>query len=218
MGELLANVAIALSIGVISLNGFKGKPGMIVMGSLLFHPLWFIGGIRLGKPSSVWARFCYGQKRMTEARGRFRREPPSWMATRPTSAPDELRYACGVFVAAWLVMVVSGLPASAIAGVLIPVLVLTWRGWSAGRVTLIVLGGVAAASTLGFGFLFPDDGTINYIRPGGLIGVVWAEAALTVLTIAGGVLLYRPTVRAYFQAVVTRPPADAGPWAYNVTV
>lgn len=218
MEGLLINGVIALIIAVVSLNGFKGKPGMIVMGSLLFHPLWLIGGIRLGKPASMWARFCYGQKRMGESRTRFRREPPGWMVSRPASCPDELRYSCGVFGAAWLVMVASGLPASAIAGVLIPVLVLTWRGWSAGRVVLIVLGVLAAASTLGFGLAFPDDGTVNYIRPGGLIGAVWADAALTVLTLAGGVLLYRPAVQAYFRAVVTRPPADAGPWAYNVAV
>ena len=206
MAELLINGVIALIIASGLLNGFKGKEGMFLLGLFIFHPCWAIGAIRLGKPGSTWACYSYDASQLNESWRRFPKVEPGWLVTRPARRPDELTAGCGMYALAGLVMVASGLPASIIAGVLAPTLAMTWRGWSPGRAMLGVLGVLAAGGTLGLGFVFPDDGTTNYIRPGGLLGAPVAAAVLCVLTVAGLMLLYWSTTRSYFRAVITRPP------------
>ncbi len=48
----------------------KGKYYFAVFG-ILFHPLFYIGAIRIAKPDSSWAKSRYGEEKMRIARERF---------------------------------------------------------------------------------------------------------------------------------------------------
>jgi hypothetical protein len=65
-------VAAVLVIYVLPLVvcGLKGKPGVILAG-VFFHPCWWVGAIRLGKPGSWWARRYYGPAKRARADERF---------------------------------------------------------------------------------------------------------------------------------------------------
>ena len=49
----------------------KGKPGMAILGLLVFTPIAWIGALRLAKPTSSWAKKRYGPAQMEEAERRF---------------------------------------------------------------------------------------------------------------------------------------------------
>lgn len=209
MATLIVNGVIATIVATIVINGFKDKSGMIALGLFLFHPLWLIGAIRLGKPGSCWARFFYTERMMARAADRFPNADPGWRVARPAPLPGELTGGCAALALAALMMLASGLPASLLAGALLPALALTWRGWSPGRPTAAVLGTLASVGTLLFGLAFPDDETGNPFQPGGLLGAPVASVVIGALAIAGLVPLYRPASTAYFRSVVTRPPVLA---------
>lgn len=69
-------------LGSAVVTGLKGKSGMVLAG-VVFHPCWWIGALRLGKPDSWWARKFYGDDKLAAARERFPTLMPVQIARRP---------------------------------------------------------------------------------------------------------------------------------------
>lgn len=53
----------------LAITGLKGKQGMAAAG-LFFHPIWWVGAIRLAKPDSYWARRFYSPEKLARAQER----------------------------------------------------------------------------------------------------------------------------------------------------
>ena len=63
-----------IAVVLVTACAMKGKWGMIVMGIFpIVGVTWFVGAIRLAKPSSYWALRWYGEPKMAEAEQRFGR-------------------------------------------------------------------------------------------------------------------------------------------------
>jgi hypothetical protein len=61
---------IAITLAVIVVCALKGKWGFVALGFALPN-LWFIGAVKIAKPSSFWARRYYGDATMSEAEQHF---------------------------------------------------------------------------------------------------------------------------------------------------
>jgi cell division protein FtsW (lipid II flippase) len=68
--NLMAEVAIGISL--MAICWLKGKRGFACLG-IVIPLVWLTGAIRLGKPTSYWARRWYGDAKMAEAEQRFAR-------------------------------------------------------------------------------------------------------------------------------------------------
>lgn len=67
-GALVAADVVVLLLFAVA-TGLKGKWATLLLGVLLF-PAWIVGGIRLAKPNSLWARRFYSDAKRDRARER----------------------------------------------------------------------------------------------------------------------------------------------------
>ncbi|HEY3503078.1 MAG TPA: hypothetical protein VGN37_09905 [Actinocatenispora sp.] len=61
--------AVAVYVVPLTITALKGKQGMATAG-VFFHPIWWVGAIRLAKPESFWARRFYSPEKLAAARER----------------------------------------------------------------------------------------------------------------------------------------------------
>lgn len=208
MDVQIADLIVAFVVICIVATVLKDKYGVFLLG-IPIHVAWLVGAIRLARPGSLWARYLYDQRKMARADERFPNEDPGWPVSRPDDRPRELDVGFGFLVLSSVVMLVSGLLSSLVAGAYLLIALLTWRGWRAGRPTTAALAGLLVAGELVCAAL--AGGRDLAWLAGGVFGHPLAAAGITVLPAAAGlVLLWRSTADSYYQGIVVRPPVVDG--------
>jgi len=66
---------LVITLGPLVICVLKGKYGFALFG-VLISALWWIGAIRLAKPTSLWARRWYGEAKLAQAEQRYDRFAP----------------------------------------------------------------------------------------------------------------------------------------------
>lgn len=71
---LIVIAAVAVYVVPLTITALKGKQGMAMAG-VFFHPIWWVGAIRLATPESYWARRFYSPEKLAAARERESAKP-----------------------------------------------------------------------------------------------------------------------------------------------